>query len=242
VSAAGPAVACGNNISSPAALIFSARFVVEGEILTSAGDRREAGGMNDRFEPSRESAGVTGPGEPMSAPDLAAWFSREVLPLEAVLTQFLSRNWRNQSDIVDLRQEVYVRICEMAQKELPYPVRPLLFSIARNLLVDRIRKTNVVPSEAVSDLDALGIAVEPLTPDRTVAAREEIRRLQDAMERLPPRCREAVALARLDGLSGKEIALRMNISEATASYHLNHGVRLLANMLYGEPTDHRRRK
>jgi len=178
----------------------------------------------------------------MTVPDLATWFGREVLPLEAVLTQFLSRNWRNESDIVDLRQEVYVRICEMAQKEFPHPVRPLLFSIARNLLIDRIRKTNVVPIEAVADLDALGIAIEPLTPDRTVAAREEIRRLQDAMDRLPPRCREVVTLARLEGLSGKEIAARMNISEATASYHLNHGVRLLANMLYGEPTDHRRQK
>jgi RNA polymerase sigma-70 factor (ECF subfamily) len=198
--------------------------------------------MTGKFEPGHESTGVTCRGEPVTVPDLGAWFAREVLPLEAVLTQFLYRNWRNESDIADLRQEVYVRICELAQKEIPNPARPLLFSIARNLLIDRIRKTNVVPIESVADIDALGIATDPLTPDRTVAAREELRRLQDAMDRLPPRCREAVVLARLEGLSGKEIALRMNVSEPTVSHHLNHGIRLLANMLYGEPIDHRGQK
>ena len=161
--------------------------------------------------------------------------------MEAALTQFLHRNWRNSADVVDIRQDVYVRICEIARKELPNPVRPLLFSIARGLLVDRVRKKNVVPIEAVADLDALGIAVEPLSPDRNVIAREEIRRLQIAMERLPPRCREAVRLARLEGLTGREIASRMGITEQAVSNHLNNGVRLLADMLYGDPVDHRRR-
>jgi RNA polymerase sigma-70 factor (ECF subfamily) len=176
----------------------------------------------------------------MPVPKLSAWFMREVLPLEAALTQFLHRNWRNPTEVVDLRQDVYVRICEIARKELPDPVRPLLFSIARGLLVDRIRKENVVPIEAVADLDALGIAVEQITPDRTVVAREEIRRIQAAMERLPTRCREAIRLARLEGLSGREIAVRMGITEQAVSNHLNNGVRLLADMLYGDPVDHRR--
>lgn len=198
--------------------------------------------MADKSDADCEDARLAFQGELMAVPDLGAWFMREVLPLEAVLTQFLHRNWRDQSEIADLRQEVYVRVCEIAQDKVPDPVRPLLLTIARGLLVDRIRKNNVVPIEAVSDLDALGIAIEPLTPDRTVAAREELRRLQDAIERLPPRSRQAVMLARLEGLSGKEIAIRMNISEPTVSYHLNHGVRLLANMLHGEPIDYRRGK
>jgi hypothetical protein len=32
------------------------------------------------------------------------WFVQEVLPLEAALTRFLRRNWREESDILDLRQ------------------------------------------------------------------------------------------------------------------------------------------
>ena len=129
--------------------------------------------MTDTSESGREDAGLTRHGVTMTVPDLSAWFAREVLPLEAALTQFLHRNWRNSAEVVDLRQDVYVRICEIAQKKLPDPVRPLLFSIARGLLVDRVRKRNVVPIEAVSDLDALGIAVEPLSsgPQRCGAGR-----------------------------------------------------------------------
>ncbi len=36
-----------------------------------------------------------------------AWFGQEILPLEASLMQYLEHNWRNASDISDLRQEVY---------------------------------------------------------------------------------------------------------------------------------------
>lgn len=197
--------------------------------------------MTDAPDTGRESTGDSCQTVSKSATELGAWFLREVLPLEAALTQFLYRNWRNDAEIVDIRQDVYVRICEMAQRHLPDPVKPVLFTIARNLLVDRIRKKNVVPIEAVADLDALAIPIEHLSADRTLAAREELKKVQLAIDGLPPRCREAVILARLEGLSGREIAQRMGISEQGVSYHLNHGVRLLANALYSDPTDHRRR-
>jgi RNA polymerase sigma-70 factor (ECF subfamily) len=197
--------------------------------------------MTDAPDTGGDDAGTSRRAVSLTPAELGVWFLREVLPLEAVLTQYLYRNWRNESEIIDIRQDVYVRICEMAQKRLPDPVKPVLFTIARNLLVDRVRKRSVVPIEAVADLDALGIAVENPGADRSLAAREELRKIQTAIDNLPPRCREAVVLARLEGLSGREIAQRMGISEQAVSYHLNHGVRLLANALYSDPTDHRRR-
>jgi RNA polymerase sigma factor (sigma-70 family) len=197
--------------------------------------------MTDIPESGCDDLGVLRAGTPAPGVDLGGWFMREVLPLEAALMQFLHRNWRNESDLTDIRQDVYVRVCEIARDRIPDPVRPLLFTIARNLLVDRVRRKHVVPIEAVADLDALGIAVEPFGPDRSVIARDEIRKLQVAIDMLPPRCREAIVLARLDNLSGREIAVRMGVTEQAISKHLNLGVRLLADMLYGEPTNHRRR-
>ena len=60
----------------------------------------------------------------MSALDL--WFVREVLPLEATLNQFLRRNCRNRTDIADLCQEVYARVYEAAQRQLPDRARPFV--------------------------------------------------------------------------------------------------------------------
>ena len=94
----------------------------------------------------------------MNASDLDSWFVREVLPLESALTQFLRRSWRNRSDVDDLCQEVYVRVYEAAQKEIPDPVRPFVFAVARNLIINRVRREQIVPIESLGDLDALNIA------------------------------------------------------------------------------------
>lgn len=171
----------------------------------------------------------------MTAPELEAWFVREVLPLEATLMHYLRHHWRNQSEIADLRQEVYMRVCEAANTELPHPpAKPFVFAIARNLLIDRIRRQQIVPIDAVSDLDALNIALDQPGPDRHVIARDQLRKVQEALDRLPPRCREAVWLKKVEGLSMREIAQRMGISENTVDRHLSDGARALADMIYGE--------
>jgi|SRR5580692_7681835 len=169
------------------------------------------------------------------------WFVREVLPLEAVLRQYLRHNWRDQSDLEDLLQDVYVRVYESARRRIPDAVKPFVFTTARNMLINRMRQHHVVPIEAVADLDALGIAMDAPGPDRSTMAREELRRLQDAIDRLPPRCREAIVLGRIEGLSGREIAQRMGVTEATVSKHLAEGMYAISDMLYGEPAADPRR-
>jgi RNA polymerase sigma factor (sigma-70 family) len=194
--------------------------------------------MTETPESRRESAQPGFAGAAMITPVLEAWFVREVLPLEAALMQYLRHNWRNKSEIADLRQEVYTRICEAARKEIPRdPAKPFVFSVARNLLADRIRRDQIVTIEAVADLDALNVAVDQPGPDRSAIARDQLRKVQAALDRLPRRCREAVVLKKIEGLSIREIAARMGIAENTVDRHLTDGVRALADMLYGDITE-----
>lgn len=181
------------------------------------------------------------PSTVMTAPEVRAWFVREVLPLEADLMQYLHHNWRNQSDIADLRQDVYVRVLEGAKREIPERARQFVFTTARNLLVDRVRRERIVPFDAVADADALGLEMDAPGPERTTLARDELRRLQTALDRLPERPRQAVVMRRVEGLTGREIAARMGISEAAVSKHIDAGIRALADLLYGEAADKRRR-
>ncbi|HUJ03611.1 MAG TPA: RNA polymerase sigma factor [Rhizomicrobium sp.] len=196
--------------------------------------------MVEISDSSRHDAHLSGAG--MSAPGVREWFVREVLPLEAALMQYLQHNWRNRSDIADLRQEVYVRVFDAAKKEIPRRPRQFVFATARNLLINRIRDEAVVPIEAVADLDALNVAKDEPGPERTVSARDELRHLQSALDRLPPRCREAVILGRIEELPRREIASRMGVSEDTVTEHIAKGMRVLADILYGAPADLRRQK
>ena len=166
--------------------------------------------------------------------DASAWFVREVLPLEASLVRFLRRGWRNESDIKDLRQDVYAEVFEAAKKKIPRPAKPFVFMVARNLLIDRARRKQVVSIDAVADPDTLGIAVDEPGPDRSVMARQELHQLQSALERLPHRWRDAVVMRKIHGLSRPEIAARMGIAEATVSQHLAAGMATLANLFHDE--------
>lgn len=154
---------------------------------------------------------------------------------------FLQHNWQNKSDIVDLRQEVYLRVFEAAQTQIPEHAKRFVLTTARNLLIDRVRRDHVVPIDIVADVEAMSVAIDTPGPDRAAIAREELRRLQLVLDRLPPRCREAVILAHIEGLSGQEIAQRMGISEATVSRHLSNGINAFTDILYGEPSDRTRK-
>jgi RNA polymerase sigma factor (sigma-70 family) len=189
------------------------------------------------MEPNHEDADPRRVGAVIDASDVDEWFAREVLPLEAGLTQFLAHNWRNRNDLEDLLQDVYVRVYDSALKQIPDSARAFVFTTARNLLVDRVRREHVVPIEAVADLGALGVAIEEPGPERVVAARDELRLLQSALEKLPRRCREALVLRQMEGLSRRDIALRMGIGEETVKEYIAEGVRALADQLYGEVAD-----
>jgi RNA polymerase sigma factor (sigma-70 family) len=166
--------------------------------------------------------------------DLDAWFVREVLPMEAALMDYLRRNWRNPSDIADLRQEIYVRACEAAAQALPRQTRPFLFCIARNLLIDKVRRAAIVSFDDIADFEGSLVNTGETSPERIVIAREEIRRLRAALDRLPPRCREIVTMRKVEGISQREVASRLGIAQGTVEKQVAKGMRTLADLLFGE--------
>ena len=184
--------------------------------------------MAETPENGRES-GNHGHGTVLSVPEVNAWFIREVLPLETALQRYLRQAWRNESDIGDMCQDVFVRCIEAAKREIPRPTRPFVFFVARTLLIDRLRRNQIVSIDAVADLEAFGISTDDPAPDRSAIARQDWRRLQAALARLPERQRDAVVMRKVEGLSRKEIAQRMGIAEPTVAQHLANGIAALTD-------------
>ncbi len=133
-----------------------------------------------------------------------------------------------------------MRVCAAAYREIPNPTRPLVFTIARNLLIDQVRHEQVVPIDVVENLDVLNVAIDERTPDRAVIAREELRKLQAALDKLPERERTIVVMQKIDGLSTREIAQRTGIPERTVRWSLNEGFRALAELMLRASADIRR--
>jgi len=197
--------------------------------------------MIERSDKDREKTPLTSE-TAMTPSEVDEWFVREILPLEAALMEYLQHNWRNRSDIYDFRQEVYIRLYQAALKEIPNRPKQFLFTTARNILINRVRHEQIIPIEAVADLEALEIAADAPSADRALLARDELRHLQLALDSLSPRCREAVILGRIEGLSRSEIAARMGVAESAVSKYLSTGIRTLVELLYGESRTLRRKR
>ena len=164
---------------------------------------------------------------------VSAWFLREIVPLEAILMHYLRSNWRNASDIPDLRQEIYARVFEAARAQIPDNPKRFLFATARNLLINLVRHEQVVPMETFADFEAFDIAADAPEPDGAMIEKEELRRVKAALAQLPPRTRQAIELTFFDGLSRVEIARRMGVTKQTASKLIAKGTLVLGDILYG---------
>jgi RNA polymerase sigma factor (sigma-70 family) len=164
---------------------------------------------------------------------LDRWFAAEILPHEASLVRYLTRVWPNRSEVPDLRQETYVRVYEGSAKTRPTSPKSFLFATARNLMADRVRRERIVSIDYTQDLDSLSALVDEISPERSLSARDELRRLGDALDGLSDNCRAVIWLRRVEGLTQREAAERLGMREGTLESHLSRGLRALATAVFG---------
>ena len=162
---------------------------------------------------------------------LDSWFKREILTHEGILMGFLARVWSRRDELPDIRQEAYARVYEAAQKARPHAPKAFLFTTARHLMADRIRRERIVSIQAGGENGYLNVLVDEISPERRVSANQELVRLARAFDRLSPHCREVIWLRRVKDLSQKEVAHCMGLAEKTIEKHLREGARLLAHYM-----------
>jgi RNA polymerase sigma factor (sigma-70 family) len=168
---------------------------------------------------------------------LEDWFVREVLAHEAALTRYLMHAWSNAADVPDLRQEVYIRVLEAAEKSCPTSPRHFMFTVARNLLTDRARRNRIVPIDLLQESDYSNVLIDEISSERRTGSFLELQRLVAAFERLPERCRQVVWMRKIEDLAQKDIAARLEIAEGTVEAHLVRGMRLLSRLFHGGEVD-----
>jgi RNA polymerase sigma-70 factor (ECF subfamily) len=115
----------------------------------------------------------------------------------------------------------------------PPVARYFLFNVARHLLTDRLRRRRIVSIESVGDFDLSNVLVDEISPERRLDAHQQLKRLAQALNDLPPKCRQVVWMRRVEALSQKQVAERLGVSERTVESHVLKGMYLLKQALYG---------
>ena len=158
-------------------------------------------------------------------PELSRWFEEEVLPHESSLRAWLFTRFPTLPDVDDLVQETFSRLLKAnATGSIAHP-RGFLFVTARNLALNQLRHLRYVSPADEPAPDPEWVADERGDVPAAVAHAEDLRLLTEAIRALPERCRQVLTLRKIYGLSQRETALRLGISEHTVEVQGAIGLR-----------------
>jgi RNA polymerase sigma factor (sigma-70 family) len=153
------------------------------------------------------------------------------------LKQYIGRMVRNRGDGEDIVQEAFVRTWRaLSAGNVRYP-RAVLYRTARNLALNHIRDARVRNSDAArTTLNDIHDCASANAEDAHIAGEDTVicRRV---FERLPPRCREALALRVIDELSYAEMSSRMGLSISTIEKHIARGKQIFRTYLSSDQPD-----
>lgn len=159
--------------------------------------------------------------------DRGRWFADEVHVHDGQLKAYLRGSFPGVSDVDDVVQESYLRIWKTRATHPIECAKGFLFQVARRLAIDVLRRRESARTDSVADLAGLGVAESAPNAADSAARSEELLLLAKAFHSLPDRCRAVLVLRKLEGLSQREIAERLGITEGTVQVHIGRGLRQL---------------
>jgi len=163
-------------------------------------------------------------------------FVQLAFKLERPLRALLRRYTGNRADIDDLLQEANMRLLIAGSDEQFRNVgseRGFVVTTVRHVAIDWLRARGARPGDAAAmSLDELEIALDGSALDEMVNTEQELNILAEAVERLPALTRRVFTLRKLYGLTQKETAAFLNISDAAVHYHHSQASRRGADNLF----------
>ncbi|MBC2606111.1 RNA polymerase sigma factor [Pelagicoccus albus] len=172
------------------------------------------------------------------------WFLQNAYPHKDQLRCWIRKRYPSIPSPEEIVQETFVRIIKVNRVRPVEEPKPYLFSIARNLCVDALRRDNIVSFRPLTPVDEEQMPVSSPSTQEILIEKEHFQILTDAIRSLPKKCRQVVTLRKVYGLSAKQIAQKLGLSSRTVENQLLIGVKKcreyyqkLENELHAETRD-----
>jgi RNA polymerase sigma-70 factor (ECF subfamily) len=163
--------------------------------------------------------------------EIVAWVSSQVIPFEAELRQKLRRVCKDGNELDDLVQEIYYRLLRLPSVDHIRDPRGFLFQMARNIVVDQMRRRAIVSIDTMHNIDEIGVFDTSPSPERVALARAELKWVLGLIASLPGRCRQVFKLRKIYGLSQAETARSLGITENVVEKETLRGLTLISDMV-----------
>jgi len=150
------------------------------------------------------------------------------------LVRLCQRLLHDREEALDAAQEVFLKAYGKAGKLKPQgELYTWLYRVATNYCFNKLRRRRIVQFLPIGNsLEEEPLGREPSdqapAPDRQLAARERWRATRDAISRLPESQRAVLVLAKFEGLSYRQIAETLQITEGAVESRLFRAMRNLS--------------
>ncbi len=166
----------------------------------------------------------------MSAEERTLWLARNVLPHEALVRMQLSRIYVADLDVEDVIQEMYARILATPAMESIRHPRQYAIQTAKGIIIDHLRRSRVVSITSGESLEQLDVVLPETSAEERLVFRDEIQEVTCALAQLPETCREILILRRVEGLSQRETAQRLGVTEKVVESQMAKGIVMLIKL------------
>lgn len=158
--------------------------------------------------------------------------TNEFLQYRHVISSLLSRirPQASQQDIEDILQETYINVYKSSQKnEILFPKAFMVKTAVRlaNRSIKLAQRSDCDEhieertDESLLRFDAITYSSKT---ENEASNRQDFGVLCEALNELPRQCRKVFILKKVYGLSQREIAIKLNISESTVEKHVAKGL------------------
>lgn len=158
---------------------------------------------------------------------IAALFEQHAAGLLGYACKFVSRETAE-----DIIQDVFIQLHrQAADLEIKHTIRNYLFRAVHNRCLDQLKHDMVHKRYVSTALAALRLEelayYDPSSGRESLLMNAEDGSIWQAIEQLPPKCREIVKLRYQEGLKTREISDAMGISSRTVETQLYKALKLL---------------
>lgn len=138
---------------------------------------------------------------------------------------------RNREVAEEVISDVFVRIWQnKSELETIKNLRSYLFISVKNGCLSHLRKSGkekIISIDEFSDFHFIPVE----GPENDIIEKETLDQIYEVIEKLPPKCKMAFTLAKINGLKYKEIADIMGVSEKTVNNHLVSAIKKITENL-----------
>lgn len=155
------------------------------------------------------------------------------------LKYFISSYLVNTQDVDDVCQETFLRTYKSSLENDIQKPKSFMFRVAKNLIFSDFRRAANQLNEYVEDIDIVDSTIDSDDLEHNILAQEKLGIMCEAIASLPNKCRQAVVMRKVYGLSTKDIAKRMNISPTTVSNYITKGMCTYNNAVVKYNNEHK---